>query len=355
MNINPIYDRYFPAVGRAPEVWNEFKDYRAEIGAKKDADFSTSTKTTWQETAKKILVVVLKIVIFPWGLYEGIKYLLTRIAMKIINPAQNQNTQHFREIFETALRAPSNEVFIEREVILEKDGVKYRGVMLGTRATISNGKWCAYAIGNAANAEMSVLGGTDQPFFQAGYNLLVMNGPGVGGSKGRATPVSLGETQDLAVTFLESAVKAKKIVLAGFSLGGASMGQGIMKHQFRPDVSYLALRMMTFDRLSSIVNKFGGIWAKKILLWLDLEMDSVKVSKKLQELNVHEIVVQGGRDEIMQDVGLLETLQREGVVANKTLLPIANATHDFLPREVIRQELARWDAAQVAEAARIAG
>jgi hypothetical protein len=355
--IHPIYDRFFPLNERAPEHWEEFEDYHPIIHSQKEVDFSISSPTTWLESAQKVALLLTKIILFPWGLYEGLKYLLTRIVMLVVNPAQYKNTSHVRKSFYRACKQAENERFIEREILLEKDGIQYRGVMLGTKDTIANGKWCSYAIGNAAYAEETVLANEGEPFLQQGYNLLVMNGPAVGGSQGAATPETLGDVQDLAMTFLESAVKAKKIALAGYSLGGASLGKGILKHRFQPNVQYWAVRMMTFDRLSHLAEKTAGSWAKKLIFWLDLEMDSVEASKKLQELGVPEMIIEGGEDEIMEGVRLCDALAREQLLENKFPFMINNAAHYNIHRtkELIKEQLQIWDEQPVENAAQIAG
>jgi hypothetical protein len=44
---------------------------------------NTSNPTMW-DTAKTILLVVAKIVIFPWGAYELVKYAMQRVIMAFV-------------------------------------------------------------------------------------------------------------------------------------------------------------------------------------------------------------------------------------------------------------------------------
>lgn len=155
-------------------------------------------------------------------------------------------------------------------------------------------------------------------------------------------------TDDLAPDFSISSERswkdiAKSIVLAGYSLGGAAIGLAVLKHEFKPNVDYLAIRMMTFDRLSHIVKELQGWLPGKIIDWFGCEMDSVAASKKLQDEGIHEIILQGGQDEIMDRTGLLEALQEEGLMENKTGLLLSDSEHQDIPLEVITEQIEQWE------------
>jgi len=344
--INPLYNQYFPVNGLAPNDWKPFKNYQALQGNEPSIpDFSISSEKTWIDTAKTISLILLKIIIFPWGLYEVTKALIGRIVMLLVYPAQviftAREMDRLRQRVEATLE--QNRDFVGREVVLEKNGLRYTGLLFGHQSDISNGKWALYATGNSSTIEHIFLENGEVPYSRAGFNILLVNGPGVGRSEGLATAERIGDAQEVAISFLETAIKAKKIVLAGHSLGGAAIGKAALQHTFLPDVHYLAMRMMTFARLSQIAAKFEGSLAGKVITWFGSEMDSVAASKKFQEQGIHEIVIQGGQDEMMAQVDLLEALQKEDLMENKTGLLLPNAGHGDLPSGKITEEIQKWD------------
>lgn len=341
--MNPIYDQFFPANGRVPEDWQPFNKYEALRKDFSQADFIVGTKS-WADVARGIAWLLLKIVIFPWGLYEVAKALIGRVAMLVAYPAQYIFTRNaMNELRGNVERVLRNGQFVGREIVLEKEGQKYCGLLVGDRRTIGNGKWVLFAPGNCATIEGQFLNDGLSPYLEAGFNVLLVNGPGVGKSEGFATVDRIGDAQDVAISFLEEAVKAKRIVLAGHSLGGAAIGLAVMKHAFKPDVHYLGLRMMTFDRLSHLVKKLQGTVAEKCISWFGSDMDSIAASEKLQQKGIHEIVIQAEHDEIMAQADLLDALMNENLMENKTGLVIPEASHCTLPGDEIREEIQKWD------------
>jgi hypothetical protein len=129
----------------------------------------------------------------------------------------------------------------------------------------------------------------------------------------------MGEAQEIGISFLETALKGKKIVMAGLSLGGAAVGQAILKHHFKTNVKYLAVQQMTFDSASNISAEVLGRlkWAvKNVVIWSGCEMDTIAASRKLQELEIPEVIVQASR---FQVVGLpaLEDFAGDGIITQK--------------------------------------
>jgi hypothetical protein len=343
VEVNSIYRQFFPENGVAPADWAPFKKYEAMRKDFSETDFAVR-EGDWCERAKAIALLVLKIIILPWGLYEGLKALVGRIAMLVVYPAQyvfpDARINVMRSVIERRFHETRD--FVMREVVLEKGGQKYTGVMLGDQANIGNGKWAIFAPGNCTTIEEQIARNIN-PYLDAGYNVLLVNGPGVGKSEGYATVERLGDAQEVGIAFLEEAVRAKRIVMAGHSLGGAAIGLAAMKHEFREDVNYLAMRMMTFDRLTHLVKKIQSNVAGKAIGWVGCEMDSVAASKKFQDLGIHEVVFQAENDEIMIPASLLDGLQREGLMENKTGIVIPGAYHSHLPGDEISDQIRRWD------------
>ena len=348
IDVNPIYREYFPENGQAPADWQPFNKYEAMRKDFSVCDFAVRENGGWCEKAKTIALIALKIILLPWGLYEAVKALAGRIAMMVVFPAQHVFTEELcadqRSHIESVFQHEGLREFVKREVVLEKEGQRYTGVLIGHQGNIGNGKWALFAPGNCTTIEEQV-GENIQPYLQAGFNVLMVNGPGVGKSQGLATVDRIGDAQEVGMRFLEEAVRARKIVMAGHSLGGAAIGLAAMKHDFKPDVQYLALRMMTFDRLSSLAEKIQSPIAGKALRWFGCEMDSMAASRKFQENGIHEVVIQAENDEIMTPSSLLDGLEREGLMENKSGIVVPGASHCELPGEAILAEIQRWDVA----------
>jgi len=120
---------------------------------------------------------------------------------------------------------------------------------------------------------------------------------------------TMGDAQEIGMTYLETVIKAHKIAFAGRSLGGAAVGIAVLEHQFKEEVNYIVVPQMTFSRTTDIcaVNAWkmtGSATIVRIVRWLvkwtGLEMDSVAVARKLRDLHIREIIIQGTeRDEVM--------------------------------------------------------
>ena len=349
MQIHPIYHQFFPENGVSPTDWTPFQNYQAHRETPLPPDFSILPKTGWKECVKKILLILLKTLLFPWGLYEIAKYLIDRFAMRHILPAQSGFSQKAleeqRQTIAAMLIHKQLSYCVGREVILEKNGMRYQGFLFGYKGSLNNGKWALFAPGNMATIEKEFfqLKGPTIPLLEAGFNLLFVNAPGVAMSGGPATVERLGDAQEVALSFLESAVKAKQIAYIGHSLGGAAIGLATLQHEFKKDVHYLAMRLMTFDRLSHIAAAFCGKLAGAALRCLGLEMDSVAASKKMQEEGIPEVIVQAAQDEtLVKEAPLLDTLQKEHLMDNKTGF-IVDTDHCTMPAELMTEQIKKWD------------
>ncbi|HEV3270374.1 MAG TPA: hypothetical protein VGZ69_07005 [Candidatus Rhabdochlamydia sp.] len=148
----------------------------------------------------------------------------------------------------------------------------------------------------------------------------MINGPCVGNSQGQATPKSMGDAQQVGISFLEKFVEAKNIVIAGRSLGGAAIGQAILQHEFKKDVNYLVVSQMSFDKASNICGKTIstlsprlGWFVEKLIQLVGCEMDAVAAAKKLQKLEIVQVVVQASNQEIPSGkLPRLEDFQADG-------------------------------------------
>ena len=344
---NPLYNQFF--INSTPEECKE----------RKETDFSITTKT-WVDTAKSISLLILKIIIIPWGLYEGIRWCVQRLAMTAICPAQSWIVKTFaHKPFQTqpldAARCDfaknlQDKGFIVRHIKLERDGVPLSGLLIGHSSTIKNKKWALQALGNCQPIEDAY--GFAENYKETGYNLLLVNYPGVGRSQGFATPKTMGESQETAIRFLEETLQAEKIILAGYSIGGGAIGEAILQHDFPEDTSkYLVVRQMTFSRISTLAAHlfrecFCKNFTENLVHWASCEMDNVKSSQKLQNLNIREIIIQGEEDEVIPyETSLMKPLWELEIEENKEFRLLEDIHHnDATP--VLQETLERiyaWD------------
>ncbi len=408
MSINPIYlplyNQYFPNnTSESVESvdWTDFENIVQECEASLSArsvDFSICD-TTWVDLGKSALELTLKVIVIVSGVYffggadllqrmsqillnsmtpsllrqsqnlfplvmrignvalkllfysTTLRYIVQRVVMTFIYPAQscllrrlslphlsvqNLNLQR-KQIGES-----SNE-FICRDVVLEKNGVRYSGMLMGHRDTIHNGNWALQAVGNGESIER-LIEHTAQVYYQDKFNILMINGPSVGKSQGTATPSTMGDAQDIGISYLETALKAKKIVIAGRSLGGAAIGLAILKHHFKKDVKYLVVQQMTFDCTSNIAAKMVGQMSSfpewvvaKVIQVSGCEMDSVKASKKLQKEGIQEVIIQASNRAIpKEELPSLEDFITDSVIMKTASLGYALIQKGITDNKVFR-------------------
>ncbi len=338
-----LYDQYFPQEGLGSPVtvnWEDFSSTPEEVGSSvrdRDSEFVIQEERTWEVLAQDVGTFIGKRIFFPWNVIDFAKFVAQRVLFIALYPAQSAIVKFFIRTFSTsslqvvrkaAIHSLKEQGFVVRHVVLEKNGIRYSGLLMGHRSTIDNGKWALQATGNREPIEHSakIMAHT---YKVMGCNVLMVNGPSVGASEGRADETTLGDAQDIALSFLETAVKAKKIVIAGRSLGGLATSLAIIKHSFREDVQYLVVRQMTFDRASNVCGKIvkeilGWKGFGKLVKWIvkrcGPEMDSIEASRKLSSLRIKEVIVQATKQLATDEVPAKEQFVKDKVLPAKTTL-----------------------------------
>ncbi len=113
-------------------------------------------------------------------------------------------------------------------------------------------------IGNKANLLAHA-----QSFYNLGYNTLLVDFRGVGGSSGNATTVGMAEAKDVAVVmnYLQSLNLNRPIILYGVSMGSAAilkaMAPDLSQKQINPDGIILELPFARF--LDAVRSRFRAI------------------------------------------------------------------------------------------------
>ncbi len=349
--VNPIYNNLLG--------WN-LQSTEAELReGPEEVDFSL-TERTWVDTAKTVVLFLLKIILFPWAIYEIVRWCIQRLVMMPLFPIQSSILKCcFIPKFRTEALDKERGHFLNpwhwgnsivRHVALEKEGNRLSGLLIGNLDTINNGKWVLQATPNAASAEEIAYFANS--YQHAGYNTLLINPPGVGRSEGFATSETIGQAHRTALAYLETALKANQIVLAGYSLGGASIGKLIEQYDFeKSQANFLVVRQMTFGKVSEMAALRGPQYhvpaciAKALVHWTSCEMDNVKSSKKLAEYNIREVIIQGGRDGVIpESVSLAKSLEQEPQ-ANKEFVFLEEA-HHFDTNDVLNatvEQILAWE------------
>jgi len=299
-----------------------------ELASSKRNQVDYSVNRNWKERAKEIALITAKVIIFPWGICSVGKWLVERVVMSIIYPAQSiiagKTVQESDKSRIAVTKELKEKGYIVRHVILEKNGIQYSGLMIGHNDTIDNGQWVLHATGQYGLIEE--VASIAETFHFSKFNTLLINGPNVGRSKGHAIPETIGDAQEIGILFLENAIKAKKIVLSGFSFGGGAIGLAIQKHIYKPGIEYSVVFDKTFSRISdiarSMLNAFKHLpqeadeiiksdqrlrflwWIgqpliewfinKNMIKTFGLEIDTVAASDRLVAENILQIIIQGG-------------------------------------------------------------
>lgn len=301
-----------------------------------------------------------------------LSHVIQRFIMFFLYPAQSNflkkfvkqlNPKQLNEV-RPSLQNVMNNMWV-REITIERNGVRYDGLLIGSPKTLQNGRWILQATGNSCPIEMmaDIFG---QEYLSADFNVLMINGPSVGRSGGHADVRTIGEAQEAGLRFLETTVNAKQIGIAGHSLGASAIGEAILHHNFRNDISYLVVRQYAFDKTSNVVKRIMGLpilkpFSKYLVLKADLEMDNVLSSRKLAELGIPEVIIQAVdprkvatafslTKDIFASDGVIPAkaslgyrLVKEEVVQNKHFSCVPNGDHngyEFL--EITCKELLRY-------------
>lgn len=293
-------------------------------------------------------------------LYCPVQLLTQRLLMSQYYPAQsiwhrwadptfqvkNLNLEREKAILE--LRSQG---FLVEHKLLSKNNLQFSALIISRPSSIQNGKWIIQATGNNMPIEPYVTSYAkmyNPPSSDHQYNLVMINGPGVGLSEGFATPKTMGIAQLAGIEYVES-LNPKKLILSGFSLGGAAMGQAILNHKFKPNIEYLVISQMTFDKASNVgtktiqvKNRFLKSFLHSVVQWTGCEMNTLAASKKLQSLKIPEILIHtgkkiGGKMEFIHDrtipakATLGYKLQKENITKYKSFVFIDSTHYDLDP------------------------
>lgn len=190
-----------------------------------------------------------------------------------------------------------------RRIALNKSGIDYDAFVIEHKDTKGNGQWVVIAGGNGWVGERAI--DYCSGFKDLGFNILYVNGPGVGCSTGFPTSYSIGAGQEAGLQFVEKIVGAKKVLFYGTSLGGGAQAEAILMHEeFKENIDYIVWSDRSFDTVSNAASSMVTRLAKPFFFILGIELNGVAGAKKLEKLGIKHIVTQNNID-IRQANGVL--------------------------------------------------
>ncbi|MDP1836564.1 MAG: hypothetical protein Q8K75_11645 [Chlamydiales bacterium] len=198
-----------------------------------------------------------------------------------------------------------------------KSGTGYNVALIAKPGTLRNQAWSIHALGNGMAFETS-MADIARENHSRGFNTLIINGPSVGESGGWPTRYQLGAGYEAGLQFLEQGVKANRICMQGFSLGGGMMAEGILHHDFKfgidNGIRYQAIFNSTFASLRDIAGALIGRVVTPILYATGTDLDVIAACKHLDDLNIPQIVLQHTHDDIIPaKVSLANKIQEVGL------------------------------------------
>ncbi len=202
---------------------------------------------------KKVTILALKILIFPWGLMSLFRNWLENIALsKFLYPKAFSEKEYEIRKGNTKRKSLPLDWKI-RPICLESDGVKYSGYTLQNYP--ASKQWIVYCPGNATIVENTFY--LFKYFHKHGYNLLVVNGPGAGRSESTPTMDRMVDAQLTALHYARSMLRARTIVPVGTSLGAALMGRAtrlfVEEYPESHNIPFI-IRSMTFSSTATIAS-----------------------------------------------------------------------------------------------------
>lgn len=169
---------------------------------------------------------------------------------------------------------------------------------------------------------------------EMGLNVLLVSGSAANTHNTESTMV---DAQLAGMHYLDNEIKAAQAIFAGRSLGGATVGLAAAKYlsNMKKLSKYLVVRQMSFSTCPRVCAEFVGKMfgldrdhriktvVSWVVWWAGLSLDSVAASKRLADLDIHEIIVQAGNKELQGD--LVEKIQDDFVIPKEASLAYAVA------------------------------
>jgi hypothetical protein len=273
---------------------------------------------------KKMIELIRAILNLPSRLLRWIANRCRDVAMKIIFRLSGWPKHTAAALQADRAELANRSFWLLREVVVEGAQCRTTGLVISSADTMLNRKWVLQATGSDQSIE-NYTRYFGRLWLNRGYNTLLLQGPGAPLTEGASSPFNLGEAQRLGIRFLETVLQAREIVLSGLSLGGGTIGEAILQHNFLTGENapqYRVIRTITFSSLKDVIAETVNGPVAALSRVLGCEMRNFESSKRLSELRIPETIVGCGDGQrwLPDDViGAGASLGRQVSAANLTL------------------------------------
>ncbi|MBT7264126.1 MAG: hypothetical protein HN831_01440 [Waddliaceae bacterium] len=245
---------------------------------------------------RRILSKILKVVLFPWGLWSLLHTMLGRFSLGIISllPASKPSllgccrgyADMIRENIDT-----SGEWKFKRLSVGVKDRVI--DVLIVCRpSTLCNGRWLLRSNGNTEFYEERAASSNTLNFLELlDTNAVFFNYPGVGASSGLPNRNAMVDAYRALLAMLEDheGLGATEILGHGFSMGGGIQGDALRGYRLKEGIRYCFIKDRTYSEVSKAVSGLAiSIFSviAKVLGW------NIKPFSSSVSLSCPEIIIQ---------------------------------------------------------------
>lgn len=274
----------------------------------------------------------------PKLMHTAMTLLIVRKALAILSgfyiyEATRLDKTHLRDKEEEVQQELKSNGLNYEGVCLDKLGIAYAAARVTHADIQSNQVWALHAVGVSDAMELHVKSIAEKNK-TLGINTLIINGPQVVNSGGLPSRYHLGAAYEAGLQYLEKVIKANKIILHGYSFGGGTLAEAVLNHDFtfgkEHNISYLFISDRTFSDLQSIAAHRTYRLVASVLNLVDMQLDGMACAKRLTDLNIRHIIIQGEQDSdlvIPDCVSLAKALKDKGIVQNKVLITSQEIEH----------------------------
>lgn len=161
---------------------------------------------------------------------------------------------------------PADAGIAYEEVMFEAaDGTRLHGWFLPSRSPSADAT-VLFLYGNAENKSTHIASVYWLP--EHGFNVLLFDYRGYGGSAGRPTLPGLHEDVDAALAYLLSRSDQERVVVFGQSLGGALALTAVAGSRWRPRIDGVVVEGAFSGYRAIAREKLSGLWLTRPLAWL---------------------------------------------------------------------------------------
>lgn len=291
-----------------PSAFYRSNDYECTL--KKSLLEKSSPKPCYKiELENRILRIakrVLSYVLFPIAIYQYLHSYAGKYQLLKMGCDREYQLLHGKSIDDKRLDMMSDPHWKVKRLAIEVDGFIIDAAIMGTEATLGNGRWLMHTCGSDSSYE-SVMGQVDPANPQKDIknllkeidaNMISFNYSGIGASTGAPSASAMIKAYKACLRFLEDqdrGLAAKEIITHSRSLGGGVEGEVLKTHEFQDDIKYVCIKDKTFESVSKaayyLFQNATGIFLSALIKIFGWDFSPFPY-RKLDIANVKEIIIQ---------------------------------------------------------------